>query len=70
MIAAKTVLVVSTEQALGLSAGCHKAIPTDLLLPAGVPTPVPATALSFVLTFPGVAQVSAAGSPEPANPEE
>lgn len=70
MSAAKTVLVVSKDQALNLSSGCHKALLKSLLLPAGVPTPVPAAALSFVLTFPGVERVSIAGSPEPATPEE
>lgn len=70
MIRAKTVLVVSKDQAVGLTAGCHKALSEALLLPAGVPTPVPLIALPFVLTFPGVERVSIVGSPEPATPEE
>lgn len=66
----KTATVVSRDQAVLLPAGCHKAVPADLLLPAGIPTQVPAAALSFVLTHPGVEQVSPAGSPEPTTPEE
>ena len=70
MSAAKTVLVVSTNQTWGFPTGCHKALPKAFYLPAGVPTPVPLAALPFILTFPGVERVSAAEPPEPATPEE
>ena len=66
----KTATVVSRDQAVILPAGSHKAITDDLLLPAGIPTPVPAAALPFVLTYPGVEQSPTADPSEPAITEE
>jgi hypothetical protein len=63
------VRVVSTDCTLVLSTGCHQAITETIHLSAGLPVSIPAEALAFVLSFPGVESVEAA-PPEPATSEE
>lgn len=66
----RTAQVISTHHALCLGAGSHPAITDTLHLPAGQSVPVPADALPYLLSLPGVEQAATPDSPEPTNSEE
>ncbi len=62
--APSTVLAVSRTHTHIFPVGCHPAIQEELCLAAGRPVPIPAAALSFALSFPGI-EVPAAADATP-----
>lgn len=58
--APSTVQVVSQTHTHIFPAGCHPAIQEELCLAAGRPVSIPAAALTFALSFPGIEAPAAA----------